>query len=228
MPKHQSIKKDNVVKNTDVDASLNDIMSQVKQLGIVEKKKALPKKPVVKPIAEEQVISELIHEEEPITQECPTPFPDDIEKLSDYGDNDDTEEILAKFVHNPLKEYNDVLFFHKISKQCVKFATEKITLKLDEKQRKLINLLINKIYEKIIIYTNNIVLNNLHPMYVDTDESIKEQIFKIRRLVEKLHDSSYILKKKFVFKKSEIVTFFNNVELLNKMIIDIVNDCIKE
>jgi len=150
-------------------------------------------------------------------------FPKEIDTISDCGDTEDIDDITNKFEHDSYKEYENVIKFRDISLKCVNYIKNVTTLKLSEKQKNGIKLLINKIYAKLIIYSSFIDLNHQHTIYSKYDNTTKDLIFKISRLVNRLTENSYLLRKKTSFKKTELLPFFNNSVLLFNFIIEITS-----
>ncbi len=149
-------------------------------------------------------------------------FPSELEELSDIEENLDKDDILAKFIHDSRKEYEQLISLQNISFKCSEYIKNIGILKLSDKQKKSFHIIINKIYQRIIIYSYHIDLNNLHEIYKDYDEDIKKKIFNINRFVNKIYDSSFLLKDKTTFRKAELALFFNNSTLLFNSILEIL------
>lgn len=149
-------------------------------------------------------------------------FPSELEELSDIEENLDKDDILAKYNHDSRKEYEQLIFFQNISFKCSEYIKNIGVLKLSDKQKKGFHIIINKIYNKIVIYSYHIDLNSLHDIYKELDSDIKKKIFNINRFVNKIYDSSFLLKDKITFKKSELALFFNNATLLFNSILELL------
>jgi len=150
-------------------------------------------------------------------------LPKDLDEISDPGDTDDTDDILAKFNHDKFKEYSDLIFYQKISYDCGEYFKNCSTVKLTDKDKKNVITLINKIYSKVVIYQSHICLNSLNDIYKDYDDKRKELLVKIQRFVNKLIDTSFPLRKKTSFKKNELVLLFNNTTKLFNLLIEMVS-----
>lgn len=150
-------------------------------------------------------------------------LPSDLDTLSDPGDTDDTDDIIQQFKLDTAKEYKDIVLFQNITAKCAEFIKNQKILRLSDKDKINIKKLINKIYVKLIIYSKEICLNNLNPIYKDYDNNFKRNISKVNTLVNKLIENSFLLKKRTAFKKPELVVFFNNAVQLFLLINEIVN-----
>lgn len=224
MPKEKSIQKaTSKSKPSEVENILSCLLTEVKQMKIKEPTSTKPVgvKPI-KPVAGSAPIPELELELDEVT------FPYELEDLPDYTNNDDHEDILSKFVHDPKNEYSDVVRYHELLQKCLAFVTKSSTLKMDEKQRNLFNRLVNKLYEKMIIYLHNIELNSVHPIYEDADEKIKELILKTKRSLQRVFDSSYAMRKRFSYRKTELIPLLNNAIRLFETIVEIISNCQEE
>lgn len=136
-------------------------------------------------------------------------FPTELEQLSDSEQYDD-DDILANFQHDTEKEYEDVLKYHRITYECVMFIKESSKIAFTPLQRRKIQQLAYRLYEKMVIYQKEIMLNSLDTTYHDLDSDERKTIQIISRYMNKIHDLAFELKKKSLFKKSELNIFFNN------------------
>jgi len=220
-------------KRTNVNKQITLLIDQVKKFSITQQKKSQKKIKDPIPSQTTDIPSEIISINEEIPVEV-TPqeenpkvveevkFPDEMEEFTDYEDNDNIDDILARYNHDSYDEYKSAIFYQGVSASCLKFVKSQSNLKLTEKQKKLLNILVNKIYEKLVIYTNHIVLNKTHPIYKNDKDDFKERIFKIKRTIDKLMNESFKMRKRFSYKKPEIVVFLNNTLTLYNLIIDMV------
>lgn len=149
-------------------------------------------------------------------------LPKELDELSDPGDLDDTDDILSNYSHNEFKECKDVLFYYKLTGKCVEFIKNNNTSSLSAKDKKNLFILINKIYAKMIIYQHHVVLNPLDDTYKDDDEKLRENIMKLQRFVNKLIDTTFLIRKKKNLVKSDLVVFFNNTYKLFSIIYDLI------
>jgi len=247
MPVEKSLKKNDKKKiEDDIESQLLELISDVKTLDMSkiksDRKKSIPSSlpkltttptPIPTPAktSTEETPTDLVEEKKTLVPDLKTDtqsFPQELDEMSDGCDNDDIEEILTKFKHDPMKEYNDVIFYHNVSQKCTEFIKNNSTAKFNEKQKKLMNLLVNKLYEKMIIYINHIELNNLNQIYSNSDEKIRILIQRIKTSVQRIIDSSYVLRKRLSYNKKEIIPLLNHSQLLFSSIVEIISRGIKE
>jgi len=149
-------------------------------------------------------------------------FPPELDEISDPGDTDDTDDIIAKYKHDSYEEYKKLIFLQNISIKCANYVKNLTVLKLSDKEKSNLNKLINKIYSTLVIYNNEISLNYLNPIYEHYDDKSKDFLKKINALTNKLIESSFLLKKRLSYKKAELVVFFNNSTQLFTQIYEII------
>lgn len=147
-------------------------------------------------------------------------FPKEFDEIDESNKLRDEDEILENFTHSAETEYEDAVFFKKISKKFSVFLKENTNIKFTPSQKKKINTLINLLFEKMVIYLNHIQLNPLHTIYSDLDDSLKTNITVIKRIITKVYDYTYEKRTKNTVRKNELIVFLNNCYKLFQTIID--------
>lgn len=149
-------------------------------------------------------------------------FPKLVDNLQEIPFNQEDDEIIGSFTHFPKKEYEDVVLYQQMSKECVEFIKETVPFKLTDVQRQKIKIFICKLYIKMVIYIEFICLNSHNVIYDDLDENRKKIIDVISRLTTKIHDLTFLMRKKSKFLKSELIVLFNTSYLLYSKMVELI------
>ena len=139
-----------------------------------------------------------------------TQFPDELEQLSDVEQTNDDEDIISSFKHDAQKEYEDVIKYQSITYNTILFLKDNAKITLTPLQKRKIQMIAYRLYEKMVIYQREVMLNPYDGIYEDLDDEEKKRIRVIGKYMNKIHDLSYALKSKTLYKKSELNIFFNN------------------
>jgi hypothetical protein len=196
-------------------AQLEMLMSQVKKITIKDKKKIIKDDTPI-PEPKEEPKETIVEIQENINE-----FPN--EQLSDFNENDDEDDIIAKFKHNTFVEYETAVLFQKLSINIVNYARDKIVLKLSDNQKRFLKKFVWKIYQKMVLMQSHIMLESSSNIYEKYDDIARDFIFKIKRDVLKLYDLSIKMKKRISYNRNEIISFFNVVHVLYSNIVNCVD-----
>jgi len=136
----------------------------------------------------------------------------------------DDDEILCDFEpHDPEKEYKDVIYYHDLLSGLVAYLKCVNRLKLSTLQQEKINNLIERLYEKMVIYQKHIDLAPTNPENADLDEAHKDKIRIIGTMINKLRDITAKMRTKKSFLKKDLLPILNHSKFLFNEIIEYVN-----
>jgi len=136
----------------------------------------------------------------------------------------DDDEILCDFEpHDPEKEYKDVIYYHDLLSGLVAYLKCVNRLKLSTLQQEKINNLIERLYEKMVIYQKHIDLAPTNPENSDLDEAHKDKIRIIGTMINKLRDITAKMRTKKSFLKKDLLPILNHSKFLFNEIIEYVN-----
>ena len=136
----------------------------------------------------------------------------------------DDDEILCDFEpHYPEKEYKDVIYYHDLLSGLVAYLKCVNRLKLSTLQQEKINNLIERLYEKMVIYQKHIDLAPTNPENSDLDEAHKDKIRIIGTMINKLRDITAKMRTKKSFLKKDLLPILNHSKFLFNEIIEYVN-----
>jgi hypothetical protein len=137
----------------------------------------------------------------------------------------DDDEILCDFEpHDPEKEYKDVIYYHDLLSGLVQYLKCVNRLKLSALQQEKINNLIERLYEKMVIYQKHIDLAPTNPENADLDEAHKEKIRIIGTMINKLRDITAKMRTKKSFLKKDLMPILNNSKFLFNEIIEYIHN----
>lgn len=101
-------------------------------------------------------------------------FPQELLEMEAKKVPTDDDEILCDFEpHDPKKEYKDLVYYHDLLSGLVQYLKCVNRLKMSSLQQEKINNLIDRLYEKMVIYQKNIDLTPTNPVNADLDEGTK-------------------------------------------------------
>jgi len=136
----------------------------------------------------------------------------------------DDDEILCNFEpHDPEKEYKDVIYYHDLLSGLVAYLKCVNRLKLSNLQQEKINNLIERLYEKMVIYQKHIDLAPTNPENADLDEAHKDKLRVIGTMINKLRDITAKMRTKKSFLKKDLLPILNHSKFLFNEIIEYVN-----
>jgi hypothetical protein len=136
----------------------------------------------------------------------------------------DDDEILCEFEpHDPEKEYKDLVYYYDLLFGIVQYLKCVNRLKLSALQQEKINNLIERLYEKMVIYQKHIDLVPTNPVNADLDEAHKEKLRIIGTMINKLRDITAKIRTKKSFLKKDLLPILNNSKFLFNEIIEYVN-----
>jgi hypothetical protein len=136
----------------------------------------------------------------------------------------DDDEILCDFEpHNPEKEYKDLIYYHDLLSGIVQYLKCVNRLKMSTLQQEKINNLIERLYEKMVIYQKHIDLVPTNPVNADLDEAHKEKIRIIGTMINKLRDITAKMRTKKSFLKKDLLPILNHSKFLFNEIIEYIN-----
>ena len=136
----------------------------------------------------------------------------------------DDDEILCDFEpHNPEKEYKDLIYYHDLLSGIVQYLKCVNRLKLSTLQQEKINNLIERLYEKMVIYQKHIDLVPTNPVNADLDEAHKEKIRIIGTMINKLRDITAKMRTKKSFLKKDLLPILNHSKFLFNEIIEYIH-----
>jgi len=151
-------------------------------------------------------------------------FPQELLKLDAKKVPTDDDEILCDFEpHDAEKEYKDLVYYHELLSGLVQYLKCVNRLKLSTLQQEKINNLIERLYEKMVIYQKHIDLVPTNPVNADLDEAHKEKIRIIGTMINKLRDITAKMRTKKSFLKKDLLPILNHSKFLFNEIIEYVN-----
>jgi len=136
----------------------------------------------------------------------------------------DDDEILCDFEpHDAEKEYRDLVYYHDLLSGLVQYLKCVNRLKMSTLQQEKINNLIDRLYEKMVIYQKHIDLAPTNPVNADLDEVHKEKLRIIGTMVNKLRDITAKMRTKKSFLKKDLLPILNHSKFLFNEIIEYIN-----
>jgi hypothetical protein len=151
-------------------------------------------------------------------------FPKELLEMEAKKIPTDDDEILCDFEpHDPEKEYKDLVYYHDLLFGLVQYLKCVNRLKLSAIQQEKINNLIERLYEKMVIYQKHIDLVPTNPVNVDLDEAHKDKLRVIGTMINKLRDITAKMRSKKSFLKKDLLPILNNSKFLFNEIIEYVN-----
>ena len=150
-------------------------------------------------------------------------FPQDLLEMEEKKIPTDDDEILCDFEpHDSEKEYKDVIYYHDLLSGIVQYLKCINRLKLSTLQQEKINNLIERLYEKMVIYQKYIDLAPTNPVNADLDEAHKEKLRIIGTMINKLRDITAKMRTKKSFLKKDLLPILNHSKFLFNEIIEYV------
>ena len=151
-------------------------------------------------------------------------FPQDLLEMEEKKIPTDDDEILCDFEpHDAEKEYKDIIYYHDLLSGLVQYLKCVNRLKLSTLQQEKINNLIERLYEKMVIYQKYIDLAPINPVNADLDEAHKEKLRIIGTMINKLRDITAKMRTKKSFLKKDLLPILNNSKFLFNEIIEYIN-----
>ena len=151
-------------------------------------------------------------------------FPQDLLEMEEKKIPTDDDEILCDFEpHDAEKEYKDLVYYHELLSGLVQYLKCVNRLKLSTLQQEKINNLIERLYEKMLIYQKHIDLVPTNPVNADLDEAHKEKIRIIGTMINKLRDITAKMRTKKSFLKKDLLPILNHSKFLFNEIIEYIN-----
>lgn len=151
-------------------------------------------------------------------------FPQELLEMEEKKVPLDDDEILCDFEpHDPEKEYKDLVYYHNLLSGLVQYLKCVNRLKMSTLQQEKINNLIERLYEKMVIYQKHIDLAPTNPENADLDEAHKDKIRIIGTMINKLRDITAKMRTKKSFLKKDLLPILNNSKFLFNEIIEYVN-----
>ena len=151
-------------------------------------------------------------------------FPQELLEMEAKKVPTDDDEILCDFEpHDPEKEYKDVIYYHDLLSGIVAYLKCVNRLKLSTLQQEKINNLIERLYEKMVIYQKYIDLAPTNPENADLDEAQKDKLRVIGTMINKLRDITAKMRTKKSFLKKDLLPILNHSKFLFNEIIEYVN-----
>jgi hypothetical protein len=151
-------------------------------------------------------------------------FPQELLEMEAKKVPTDDDEILCDFEpHDPEKEYKDVIYYHSLLSGLIQYLKCVNRLKLSALQQEKINNLIERLYEKMVIYQKHIDLAPTNPENADLDEAHKEKIRIIGTMINKLRDITAKMRTKKSFLKKDLLPILNNSKFLFNEIIEYIH-----
>ena len=151
-------------------------------------------------------------------------FPRELLELEVKKVPTDDDEILCDFEpHDAEKEYKDVIYYHNLLSGLVAYLKCVNRLKMSTLQQEKINNLIERLYEKMVIYQKHIDLTPTNPVNADLDEAHKEKLRIIGTMINKLRDITAKMRTKKSFLKKDLLPILNHSKFLFNEIIDYIN-----
>jgi hypothetical protein len=151
-------------------------------------------------------------------------FPKELLEMEAKKIPTDDDEILCDFEpHDAEKEYKDLVYYHDLLSGLVQYLKCVNRLKLSAIQQEKINNLIERLYEKMVIYQKHIDLVPTNPVNVDLDEAHKDKLRVIGTMINKLRDITAKMRTKKSFLKKDLLPILNHSKFLFNEIIEYVN-----
>ena len=151
-------------------------------------------------------------------------FPQELLEMEVKKVPTDDDEILCDFEpHDAEKEYKDLVYYHELLSGLVQYLKCVNRLKMSTLQQEKINNLIERLYEKMVIYQKNIDLTPTNPVNADLDEVHKEKLRIIGTMINKLRDITAKMRTKKSFLKKDLLPILNHSKFLFNEIIDYIN-----
>ena len=151
-------------------------------------------------------------------------FPQELLELDAKKVPTDDDEILCDFEpHDAEKEYKDLVYYHDLLSGLVQYLKCVNRLKMSTLQQGKINNLIDRLYEKMVIYQQHIDLMPTNPVNADLDEVHKEKLRIIGTMINKLRDITAKMRTKKSFLKKDLLPILNNSKFLFNEIILYIN-----
>jgi hypothetical protein len=136
----------------------------------------------------------------------------------------DDDEILCDFEpHDAEKEYKDLVYYHDLLSGLVQYLKCVNRLKLSALQQEKINNLIERLYEKMVIYQKHIDLTPTNPVNADLDDVHKEKLRIIGTMINKLRDITAKMRTKKSFLKKDLLPILNHSKFLFNEIIEYIH-----
>jgi hypothetical protein len=151
-------------------------------------------------------------------------FPKELLEMEDKKVPTDDDEILCDFEpHDPEKEYKDIVYYHRLLYGLIQYLKCVNRLKMSTLQQEKINNLIERLYEKMVIYQKHIDLTPTNPVNADLDEAHKEKLRIIGTMINKLRDITAKMRTKKSFLKKDLLPILNHSKFLFNEIIEYIN-----
>jgi hypothetical protein len=151
-------------------------------------------------------------------------FPKELLEMEAKKIPTDDDEILCDFEpHDSEKEYKDVIYYHALLSGLAQYLKCVNRLKLSNLQQEKINNLIERLYEKMVIYQKHIDLVPTNPVNADLDEAHKEKLRIIGTMINKLRDITAKMRTKKSFLKKDLLPILNNSKFLFNEIIEYIH-----
>jgi hypothetical protein len=151
-------------------------------------------------------------------------FPQELLEMEAKKVPTDDDEILCDFEpHDAEKEYKDLVYYHDLLSGLVQYLKCVNRLKMSTLQQEKINNLIDRLYEKMVIYQKNIDLTPTNPVNADLDDAHKEKLRIIGTMVNKLRDITAKMRTKKSFLKKDLLPILNHSKYLFNEIIEYIN-----
>jgi hypothetical protein len=151
-------------------------------------------------------------------------FPKELLELDAKKVPTDDDEILCDFEpHDAEKEYKDLVYYHDLLSGLVQYLKCVNRLKMSTLQQEKINNLIERLYEKMVIYQKHIDLTPTNPVNADLDEAHKEKLRIIGTMVNKLRDITAKMRTKKSFLKKDLLPILNHSKFLFNEIIEYIH-----
>jgi hypothetical protein len=151
-------------------------------------------------------------------------FPQELLEMEAKKVPTDDDEILCDFEpHDPEKEYKDVIYYHDLLSGLVQYLKCVNRLKLSTLQQEKINNLIERLYEKMVIYQKYIDLAPTNPENADLDEAQKDKLRVIGTMINKLRDITAKMRTKKSFLKKDLLPILNHSKFLFNVIIEYIS-----
>jgi hypothetical protein len=151
-------------------------------------------------------------------------FPQELLELDAKKVPTDDDEILCDFEpHDAEKEYKDLVYYHDLLSGIVQYLKCVNRLKMSTLQQGKINNLIERLYEKMVIYQKHIDLTPTNPVNADLDEVHKEKLRIIGTMINKLRDITAKMRSKKSFLKKDLLPILNNSKFLFNEIIEYIH-----
>jgi hypothetical protein len=151
-------------------------------------------------------------------------FPRELLEMEEKKVPTDDDEILCDFEpHDPEKEYKDVIYYHDLLSGLVEYLKCVNRLKLSTLQQEKINNLIERLYEKMVIYQKHIDLAPTNPENADLDEAHKDKLRVIGTMINKLRDITAKMRTKKSFLKKDLLPILNHSKFLFNVIIEYIH-----